>query len=144
MKTKVVLFIAAALVSGVTAASAPGQAKTEKFKVHGNCGMCEKRVELAANAVDGVSAADWDKKSMVMTVTYDQSKTDVHKVQSAIAKAGHDTEMHRASDETYSKLHSCCKYKRAEIKTESSGSQNEMPLGPQGTKTASCCGGSNS
>ena len=32
----------------------------------------------------------------------------------AIAKAGHDTDMHKASKEVYDKLPACCKYDRKE------------------------------
>jgi len=92
--------------------------KTEKFKVKGNCGMCEKRIEKAALSVDGVSSADWNKESKMMKVVFDNSKTDVHKVHMAIAKAGHDTEMHKAKDEVYNKLPGCCKYDRAEEKAD--------------------------
>lgn len=92
--------------------------KTEKFKVKGNCGMCEKRIEKAALSVDGVSSADWNKESKMMKVVLDDSKTDVHKVHMAIAKAGHDTEMHKAKDEVYNKLPGCCKYDRAEEKAD--------------------------
>jgi copper chaperone CopZ len=92
--------------------------KTEKFKVKGNCGMCEKRIEKAALSVDGVSSADWNKESKMMKVVFDNSKTDVHKVHMAIAKAGHDTEMHKAKDEVYNKLPGCCKYDRVEEKAD--------------------------
>ena len=92
--------------------------KTEKFKVKGNCGMCEKRIEKAALSVDGVSKADWNKETKKMVVVFDDSKTDVHKVHMAIAKAGHDTEMHKAKDEVYNELPSCCKYDRAEEKAD--------------------------
>jgi copper chaperone CopZ len=92
--------------------------KTEKFKVKGNCGMCEKRIEKAALSVDGVSKADWDKETKKMVVVFDDSKTDVHKVHMAIAKAGHDTEMHKAKDEVYNELPGCCKYDRAAEKAD--------------------------
>lgn len=95
-----------------------GQAKTEKFKVYGNCGMCESRIEKAAKSVDGVTAADWDKQTKMIEVSFDASKTDVHKVHMAIAKVGHDTDMHKAKDETYNSLPGCCKYERAETKKE--------------------------
>lgn len=94
--------------------------KTEKFKVFGNCGMCEKRIEKAANSVDGVSAADWNKESKMIEVKFDDSKTDVHKIHMAIAKVGHDTEMHKAGDEVYQELPSCCKYDRSGKKKEQS------------------------
>lgn len=117
MKTKVLLFIAAVLFAGTTNVMAADKEKTEKFKVHGNCGMCESRIEKAAGAVEGVTSADWDKKTLAMTVKYDASKTNPDKVHAAIAKAGHDTDKFRAEDKVYDKLHNCCKYKRAEVKT---------------------------
>ena len=88
------------------------QSKTEKFKVYGNCGMCEKRIETAAKSVEGVSAADWNTETKMIEVSFDTTKTDVHKIHMAIAKAGHDTEMHKATDEAYNKLPGCCHYER--------------------------------
>ncbi len=109
MKTKVLSLITLLMLGTVTVFAGN---KTEKFKVFGNCGMCESRIEKAAKSVEGVSKADWNKKTKMIEVTYDDAKTDVHKVHMAIAKAGHDTEMHKASDETYDKLPACCHYDR--------------------------------
>ena len=116
MKTKV-LSLAVMFVLGTLTVFA-GE-KTEKFKVKGNCGMCEKRIEKAALSVDGVSKADWDKETKKLEVVFDDSKTDVHKLHMAIAKAGHDTDMHKAKDEVYNELPACCKYDRAEAKHDS-------------------------
>lgn len=88
------------------------ESKTEKVEVKGNCGMCEKRIEKAALSVDGVSKAHWDKKTKELKVTYDDAKTDINAIQLAIAEVGHDTEKHKAKDEVYENLHSCCKYER--------------------------------
>ncbi len=140
MNSKIVLLLTVALFTGTTSAFAGSKAKTEKFKVHGNCGMCENRIEQAAKTVEGVSLAEWDKKTMFMTVSFDPAKTDVHKVHSAIAKAGHDTEMQRASDKTYEKLHSCCKYERAEVKPSESSANPPAGSCPHSKAAASCCG----
>ena len=88
--------------------------KTEKFEVAGNCGMCETRIENAATSVDGVLSADWDKETKMIEVKYNSDKVTIQKVDMAIAKVGHDTEMHKASDEVYDKLPGCCKYERME------------------------------
>ena len=95
------------------------QSKTEKFEVKGNCGMCEKRIEKAAKSVDGVTEADWNQKTKMAEVTFDESKINIHKVHMAIAKAGHSTSMHKASDEAYEKLPACCKYSREDAKDKS-------------------------
>jgi periplasmic mercuric ion binding protein len=113
MKTKVLSLVVLFVLGTFTVFAGE---KTEKFKVKGNCGMCEKTIEKAAKSVDGVSTADWNKESKMMEVKFDDSKTDVHKVHMAIAKAGYDTEMHKATDEAYNKLHGCCKYDRTSEK----------------------------
>ncbi len=118
MKTKVLGLVSVFLL-GTSMVFA--QAKTEKFEVKGNCGMCENRIEKAANSVDGVTAADWNQKTKILEVSFDESKTSVHNVQMAIAKVGHDTPMHKAKDEVYSALPGCCKYDRTEVKKECSG-----------------------
>ncbi len=115
MKTKVLMLVIALFMG---AGSAMAKDKSEKFKVNGNCGMCEKRIEKAAKSVEGVSLADWDKKSKLISVTFDDQKTDVDKVQLAIAKVGHDTPKHKAKDEVYNKLHGCCQYDRSEKATD--------------------------
>lgn len=53
--------------------------KTETLQVSGNCDMCKARIEKAAK-VEGVSKADWDQKSMVLTVTFDPAKTNTIKL----------------------------------------------------------------
>ena len=117
MKTKVLSLIALFMMGAVSVFAGN---KTEKIKVYGNCGMCENRIEKAVNAVDGVSKADWNKDSKMLEVTFDDAKTDIHKVHMAVAKAGHDTEMHKAKDEVYNDLPSCCKYDRTTEKSEES------------------------
>ncbi len=133
MKMKVVLTMTAVALMSV--ATAFGQSKTEKFKVYGNCGMCEDRIETAAKSVDGVSKADWSQESQMLEVTFNDSKTKVDKVHKAVAKAGHDTKMHKASDEVYKNLPGCCKYTRPEgkdCKTEKKGKDC-------GEKKEECC-----
>jgi len=110
MKTKI-LSIVALFLFGTIAVFAGN--KTEKFKVYGNCEMCKARIETAAKTVDGVTAADWDVKTKMIALTYDDSKTSVDKVQQAIAKVGHDTDMHKATDEAYNKIADCCKFERS-------------------------------
>ena len=116
MKTKV-LSLVVMLILGTFMVFAAD--KTEKFKVKGNCGMCEKRIEKAALSVDGVSKADWDKETKKLAVIFDDTKTSTDKIEVAVAKVGHDTPKHKASEEVYSELPGCCKYDRAEAKHDS-------------------------
>lgn len=115
MKTKVLSLVALFVLGTFTLFAAN---KTEKFKVGGSCGMCDTRIEKAAKSVEGVTAADWDLKTQILEVSFDDTKTDVDKIQIALAKVGHDTDKHKAKDEVYNKLPGCCKYERTPAKTD--------------------------
>ena len=117
MKTKMFSLIALMLFT-ITTLMAQTE-KKEKFLVAGNCGMCENRIESAAKSVEGVSAADWNKETKMLQVSYDTSKANIHQIHMAVAMAGHDTKMHKASDEAYDKLPACCKYERLTADKES-------------------------
>jgi periplasmic mercuric ion binding protein len=85
--------------------------KTETFKVKGNCGMCKTRIEKAAK-IEGVSKADWDSDTKMLTLTYDPSKVKSDDVLKKIADVGYDSDKFKADDKIYAKLPGCCKYKR--------------------------------
>lgn len=86
--------------------------KKAQFSVNGNCEMCEKRIEKAAFSVKGVKSADWHVDHHDMHVIYDENKCSLEDIKKAIAKAGHDTEEFKATEEDYNNLHGCCKYER--------------------------------
>jgi len=83
---------------------------TASFGVRGNCGMCKKTIETAANGVDGVTSATWDKVKKKMDVSFDASKTNAMTVQTAVANSGYDTENVTGNLESYEGLPGCCKY----------------------------------
>ena len=114
MKTKISLSLLMLLAFGFSVFAQ--DVKTEMFKAYGNCDMCKTRIVKAANSVDGVKSADWDLETKMVKVSFDTDKTDIHKIHMAIANVGHDTDMHKASDEVYKKLPACCKYVREEKK----------------------------
>jgi cation transport ATPase len=85
--------------------------KTETAKVWGNCDMCKARIEKAAK-IEGVSKAEWNKETKVLTLVYDPSKVKSDDIQKKIAAVGHDTEKFKADDKAYNSLPGCCKYER--------------------------------
>ena len=87
------------------------QAKSEKIKVSGECGMCKSKIEKAAKSA-GASYALWDADSKVLTVKYNNTATNAAKIENAVATVGYDTEHIKATEEAYNKLHACCKYER--------------------------------
>lgn len=86
-------------------------AKTEKFRVWGQCDMCKTRIEKAVKA-EGASTASWDVKSQMLTVTFDPAKTSKEALSKKLASIGHDTEKFKAPDNVYAKLPGCCHYER--------------------------------
>jgi len=84
---------------------------TSTFKVWGNCEMCKETIEGALK-VDGVSKADWNVETKVMTVSYDTTKISLDQIMKYIAGVGYDTEKYKSDDKTYSNLPGCCQYER--------------------------------
>lgn len=78
--------------------------------VRGNCGMCKKTIEKAANSVAGVTSADWNRDEKRIEVSFDDTKTKAIDIQKAIAASGYDTEDVVGNLEAYENLPGCCKY----------------------------------
>lgn len=112
MKTIKFMFVAVLAAIVLTSAYARTQPgiKTETIKVSGNCGLCKARIEKAAK-IDGVSKADWNQESKILTLVYNPAKVNSDEVQKKIADAGHDTEKYKAEQKVYDKLPGCCQYK---------------------------------
>jgi mercuric ion binding protein len=86
--------------------------KTETIKVSGNCDMCKARIEKAAK-IEGVSKAEWNDETKLLTLEYNTSKVKSDDVQKKIAAVGHDTVKYKADEKTYNGLPGCCKYERS-------------------------------
>jgi periplasmic mercuric ion binding protein len=92
--------------------SSPNKKGEISLKVYGRCGMCAQRIEEAANALKGVSNAQYNVETQTLTVILNPKKTSLRSLEKAINKVGHDTEHYKAEDEVYEALHHCCKYER--------------------------------
>jgi Cu(I)/Ag(I) efflux system membrane fusion protein len=86
--------------------------KELSFIVYGNCSMCKKRIEKAANAVSGVEHSNWNSDNKLLTIHTGNIELKKETVSEAIATVGHDTEYHNANDSVYESLPSCCKFDR--------------------------------
>jgi mercuric ion binding protein len=94
--------------------SANAQTAT-KLKVSGNCGMCKSSIEKAAKTA-GATTANWDMDAKILTLMFD-GKTNLDKIETAIAAIGYDTEHKTATKASYDALHEFCKYER-EVKQD--------------------------
>lgn len=80
------------------------------FGVRGNCGMCKKNIETAANSVDGVLMANWDIDLKKIDVKFDDTKTDEKAIHKAIAASGYDTDQIAGNEDAYKDLPQCCQF----------------------------------
>ncbi len=87
-----------------------GKIITSEIMVSGVCGMCKKRIEKAA-LIKGVKFVEWNRTTKKLKVMYTRGKTDEETIAKAVAAAGHDNALAKATDETYKKLPDCCLYR---------------------------------
>ncbi len=81
------------------------------FKVWGNCDMCKETIEGSLKA-DGVTAADWNDETKLISVSYDSTKINLDAIQKNIAAVGYDNAKYTGDDKAYTDLPQCCKYDR--------------------------------
>ena len=114
------------------------KSKTEEIKVWGNCGMCQKTIEAAA-LKGGASTATWNKETKVLTVAYNQKKSDPKAIQEAVAASGYDTQDFTAPTEAYKNLHSCCQYDRKVVDKATSSDKMECNKDAKCDTDMACC-----
>ena len=114
IKILFVLFISLFFVSVSYAEQTQKQSKyhKESFKVWGNCGMCKSKIEDAARSLQGVRSARWNMITGILKVKFNAKNVKIIDIHQLIASIGYDTEIVKASDESYNNLHYCCKYVR--------------------------------
>ncbi len=108
-----VLFVSLLLLSHIESIAQSRKDSTVTFKVFGACELCKERIEKAAKG-KGVSAAEWNVDTKILSLTFDPSRTTLEKVHNRIAGVGHDTYVKKADDAVYNALHGCCHYREIE------------------------------
>ena len=88
-------------------------AKVETVHIYGNCSICKKTIESAANVKDIVQV-EWNKDTKMAVLTYDEKQTNQDEILKRIGLAGYDSDKFLAPDNVYAKLETCCQYERAE------------------------------
>ncbi|MGB5553017.1 MAG: heavy-metal-associated domain-containing protein [Flavobacteriaceae bacterium] len=109
------LFTVIALVFFTATSFAQEKNKKLTMEVDGVCEMCKVRIEKAALGVKGVKYAVWDVPSHQLSLILDERKTDPMQVKTALVEAGHDTKELKATEEAYSKVMPCCKYRDQKV-----------------------------
>ncbi|MEL1243492.1 cation transporter [Flavobacterium sp. DGU11] len=111
---KKLILILLITLSGLSVQAQEKKDKNAKheIEVKGNCDQCKKRIEKAAYGVKGVKSAVWHEDHQDLHLIIDETKCSLDDVRAAIAKAGHDTDTVKATNDDYNNLHSCCHYDR--------------------------------
>lgn len=99
------------VVAGIFSAKAGSDKKTISFKVYGNCGMCKKNIETALS-IKGVKSAQWNVETKMVEIVFLPDVITEEKIHQVIAKAGYDTDLVKATDEDYKRLHTCYQYRK--------------------------------
>ncbi|MFN5621067.1 MAG: heavy-metal-associated domain-containing protein [Flavobacteriales bacterium] len=86
---------------------------TTSFWVAGVCGMCEQTIEATMDT-KGILKADFSLSNNMLTVTYKPRKISESQIHTLLNEAGYDTEKSTCSDEQYTRVHGCCKYRELE------------------------------
>ena|SRR5690606_23366820 len=85
------------------------------IEVDGVCGMCKERIEKASIQAKGVKSAIWNVDTHQLDLVYNETKTDLTKIQQSIADSGHDTKAIKAKNEVYESIDPCCKYRDPQV-----------------------------
>lgn len=118
MKTRYFILSVLFAIASINLSQAQTSSKSvvkDTVKVWGECGMCKKTIEKAAIEA-GATSASWNTETKILQLSYKNGKTDLVKIQQAVAASGYDTKDFTADNEAYDKLHECCKYERKTAK----------------------------
>jgi mercuric ion binding protein len=82
--------------------------KEVKIKTSAICGMCKTRIERNVGLSKGVKEVNLDGKTKVVTVVYNEKKTNEAAIRTVISKTGYDADKVPAVQAAHDKLPSCC------------------------------------
>ena len=91
------------------------QTKSTVIIVDGVCMMCENRIEKKAIEKKGIKLADWNLENRTLKLVYNEKNITVNEIHKFLASIGHDTKIEIASEEAYSLLDPCCKYRDLQV-----------------------------
>ena len=83
--------------------------ETVEIKTSAVCDMCKETIEKEMAFTKGVTAAELDVKTAMLTVSYKTNKTTLEDIRAAINGVGYDADDSPATKEAYENLHGCCK-----------------------------------
>lgn len=88
------IFLVLASVSSQAGAFEISKTKTVKIKcTEMSCAGCKKKITQSINNLEGIKKINVDLETKIITVTFDELKTNSDKILGAIAEAGYESEL---------------------------------------------------
>jgi mercuric ion binding protein len=107
MKLTQTLSIAAMLLLSFTVHA---QTDTVRIKTSAICDQCKDRIEHDLSFEKGVKSVHLDLPTKIITVIFNEKKTNEQNIREAISKIGYDADSLKADLRSYNKLPECCKH----------------------------------
>jgi len=85
--------------------------KLVKVQVHGNCEMCQSRIQKAGTK-GNLYKTHYNVERQEATIVFDSTAVSQDVILKQIALAGYDNASYLAPESAYNKLPGCCKYER--------------------------------
>lgn len=106
------------------------------FKVEAQCEMCKTKIEKALD-INGISYAEWNVSTKMVTVKYNDSKIDEMRIHRVISDLGYATEKLPANKDAQNKLAECCQPGAAPMKAEAKSEEGKSCSGKAEAKACS-------
>ena len=84
------------------------QKETVKIETSAQCEMCKERIEEEMQFTKGVTDANLDVESQILTITFKSKKSNLDKIKRAISLIGYDADEILADEKAHDKLPKCC------------------------------------
>lgn len=106
MRTTFLILIASLFLN---VAFAQKSIETVEIKTSAVCDMCKETIEKQLAFTKGVTAAELNVETGIVTVSFKSNKTTIEDIRTSINEVGYDADDSLAEKEAYEKLHHCCK-----------------------------------
>ena len=103
------ILIAIIATLSINVAQAQKKIETIEIQTSAVCDMCKETIEKQLAFTKGITAAELDVKTGVVTVSYKTNKATIDDIRTAINEVGYDADDRPADEKAYDNLHHCCK-----------------------------------
>lgn len=106
--TIAIVLLAAFFMAPQSLSAQKAKMDTVKIKTSAECDMCKTKLETELGRSKGVKSVSLDLSTQVVTVVYNNSKTNPDKLRTLISNIGYDADTVKANNRMQKKLPDCC------------------------------------